>query len=256
MQYTVIGSNVNLASRLSDAVESGQIFASQRSYFRVQHLVEGRAVGSPEVQGMSHPVEVVSILGFRLVPAGSDGQVQPLTETGPLDDIITRIVEDGSYRAWVISNPELAFAGSPLEPQEAAVAYQIATLKGYPLFSNVPAAEIVLLTRLVSLETYREGVVITKQGDRESKFFVIYRGEALVLITEDRGQEQHVATLGRGNYFGELAMLFDRPRNATIRAGGQLELLALDATSFQTLLRKCPVLGSYIEQEARRRLAG
>lgn len=71
MEYTVIGSNVNLASRLSSMASPGQVLASARTYSQVRHLVEARAVGPLEVKGLPHPVEVVEVVGYRLVTLGS-----------------------------------------------------------------------------------------------------------------------------------------------------------------------------------------
>lgn len=252
MQYTVIGSNVNLASRLSDLAEPGQILSSARTYHKVEHVIEGRNVGYVDVDGISQPVELVAILGYRLAPVRT-GEVE--VGTGPVDAIIERIVEDASYRALVVSEPERALGATGLSDPERQLVQQVATLKGYPLFHNVPASEITLLMRMVSVESFREGVVITRQGQKETKLYVIYRGEALVLITDDQGRAMHVATLGRGSHFGELALLYGQPRNATIRSGSPLDLLTIDTVNFEILQHKCPVLFSNIEQEARRRLA-
>ena len=253
MEYTAIGNNVNLASRLSDLAEPGQILTTQRTHAKVRHLVEGRAVGEMEVSGFGHPVEVVEVLGYRLIPAVPSDR--PELEHSLLHKTIERIVDDGSYRAWIIRDAQMALGGLGLEAQEQAVAQQVAVLTGYPLFRGVGARETLLLMELAALETFQEGVVITRQGEKESKFYIIYNGEAAVLVTGAQGREQHVATLGRGNHFGELGLLYDRPRNATIRAGTSLELLSLDPENFHRLLRECSTLARNIEREAQRRLA-
>lgn len=112
-----------------------------------------------------------------------------------------------------------------------------------------------MLMRLASRESYRNGVVVTRQGEREAKFFIIQRGEASVVANDLQGRELHVATLGRGTHFGEMSLLYHAPRNATIRAGEALELLALDETNFRKLIEEAPILGNNIVSEANRRLA-
>lgn len=252
LEHTAIGTNVNLASRLSDLATPGQILTSQRTYAKSRHLIEARAVGSLEVSGLAHPVDVVEILGYRVVPIGrsdSDGEKSTLFE-----HTIGRLVEDASFRALVIRDTEQALKGLEVTEGERVTAHQIAELIGYPLFAGVPAEEVVWLLRLATVEQYAEGVVITHQGEKEAKFYTIYSGEATVLAIDSQGTEQHIATLGRGNHFGELALLHDRPRNATIRAGTGLELLTLDPQSFQQLLTSCPKLAENVKGEAARRL--
>ncbi|MCX6024386.1 MAG: cyclic nucleotide-binding domain-containing protein, partial [Chloroflexi bacterium] len=161
----------------------------------------------------------------------------------------------GSFRAFVIGSPERALAELPLTTDERDLVQQVAALKGYPVFAEVPAQEILYLIHQATREVPQEGVVVTMQGEKEAQFYLIYRGEAAVLVTDPHGRELHVATLGRGNHFGEMALIYDRPRNATIRAGSGLTLLVLDEQRFRDLLVSAPILGRNIQDEARRRLA-
>ncbi len=252
LEHTAIGTNVNLASRLSDLATPGQILTTQRTYAKSRHFIEARSVGQLEVNGLAHPADVVEILGYRLVPIGqSDNQGE---ESTLLERTIERMVEDASFRALVIRDTEQALKGLEVTEAERAIAHRIAELIGYPLFAGVPSDEVRRLLRLATVERFAEGVVITHQGEKEAKFYTIYSGEATVLAIDAQGMEQHVATLGRGNHFGELALLHDRPRNATIRAGAGLELLTLDPQSFQQLMTSCAKLAENVKQEAAKRL--
>ncbi|MSQ28724.1 MAG: cyclic nucleotide-binding domain-containing protein [Dehalococcoidia bacterium] len=254
MEYTCIGSNVNLASRFSDMAEPGQILCSQHSFGAAQYLIEARAVGSVQVPGLGHAVEVVEILGYRLVPGRRDGTEN--LDKNPLEEVMERVVEDPTYRAWVMRTHEKDLTDQGLGPQEAAVVKQLAALKGYPVFRNVSAREAILLMRLAAVESFDDGVVVTKQGSQEAKLYLIYQGEAFVFQTDRMGHEQHVATLGRGSHFGEMALIYNQSRNSTIRAAGELVLLGLDRTSYELLLKDCPVLAENVRSEANRRLGG
>lgn len=80
------------------------------------------------------------------------------------------------------------------------------------------------------VEVYEPGGVIVREGDRideRSKFYLIRRGTVEVLR-----QTQKVAELGAGRYFGEVALLMDRPRNATVRAVDRVEVYAVDRATF------------------------
>jgi CRP-like cAMP-binding protein len=79
------------------------------------------------------------------------------------------------------------------------------------------------------------GTVIVRQGAPADKFFIIVEGEVEV-IREDGGDERRLATLGRGQFFGEMAILRDTPRTATVRASAPTTLLSMERDSFRGLV--------------------
>ncbi|VTS00238.1 abc exporter atp-binding family : ABC transporter ATP-binding subunit, DevA type OS=Rhodopirellula baltica WH47 GN=RBWH47_05716 PE=4 SV=1: ABC_tran: cNMP_binding [Gemmata massiliana] len=84
------------------------------------------------------------------------------------------------------------------------------------------------------VEVYESGLVIVRQGDAvnaDSKFYLIRRGTVEVLREVD-GATQKLAELSAGRYFGEVALLMDQPRNATIRALTRVEVYTVNRTTF------------------------
>jgi CRP-like cAMP-binding protein len=79
------------------------------------------------------------------------------------------------------------------------------------------------------------GEVIVRQGAPADKFFIISDGEVEV-IREDDGAEWSVATLRSGQFFGEMAVLRDEPRTATVRALTPTSLLAMPADTFRGIV--------------------
>jgi len=79
------------------------------------------------------------------------------------------------------------------------------------------------------------GKVIVRQGGPASKFFIISAGQVEV-VREDGGSEQVLATLGPGQFFGEVAILRDMPRTATVRALTNVSLLTMDDDIFRSLI--------------------
>ena len=80
---------------------------------------------------------------------------------------------------------------------------------------------------------------VVRQGERGDTFFIVMLGTALVLFSPGAGQADRVlARLGADGFFGELALLTDEPRSASIRAdpaGGPLEVLKMSRADFQRL---------------------
>lgn len=83
-------------------------------------------------------------------------------------------------------------------------------------------------------ERWADGDVIVRQGDRvtDGRFYIVREGAVDVVVTDSDGREDVVACLTDGDYFGELALLADQPRNATIRAAGDATVVSFDATTF------------------------
>ena len=103
------------------------------------------------------------------------------------------------------------------------------------LFRDLRPAELdVLLSRFVPIEV-AAGEVIIRQGESGERFYVVRSGGVEV----DR-DGQVLAQLGPGEAFGEIALLLDVPRTATVTATQPTALLALDARDFRDLL------GSYL----------
>ncbi|KAI8977406.1 camp-dependent protein kinase regulatory subunit [Mycotypha africana] len=82
---------------------------------------------------------------------------------------------------------------------------------------------------------FEDGQEVVKQGDVGDQFYIIESGEAVVLKTEN-GEQQQVNKLERGSYFGELALLNDVPRAATVVAHGRLKCATLGKKAFTRLL--------------------
>jgi CRP/FNR family cyclic AMP-dependent transcriptional regulator len=113
-----------------------------------------------------------------------------------------------------------------------------------PMFRALSKKELALVAKLGENFTVDPGYELVKEGKRESQFYLIVDGQARVT----RGNRT-VATLGPGEYFGELALLDPGPRNATVTAVTELEVLELGSREFGGLLEEVPSI-------ARKLLAG
>ncbi|KAI9996706.1 hypothetical protein PInf_014449 [Phytophthora infestans] len=116
------------------------------------------------------------------------------------------------------------------------------------LFRNLSQMQQEQVVRALKPAKFSDGEVIVAQGTRGSRFYMIAKGEAVVTKTvttssnsitsstpssAGQTQERMITHLRAGHYFGELALIYDDPRTATVRAVGDVELLYLTQEDFQ-----------------------
>lgn len=92
---------------------------------------------------------------------------------------------------------------------------------------------------LFVFESFEPGEIVFRQGDEGDCAYFIHSGEVEVIQGEN-GKEKVVATLSKGQYFGEVALISRAPRNATIRAATQTQVAVLGKTNFLTMLGLMP----------------
>jgi CRP-like cAMP-binding protein len=104
-------------------------------------------------------------------------------------------------------------------------------LRAIPLFAELPKREFELLTRNSDLVEVPAGATLIREGDRGYEFFAIAEGEVEI----SQGGTP-IATEGAGDVFGELALLHDIPRTATVKAKTPARLYVLTDRAFRSLL--------------------
>ncbi|MBM4268226.1 MAG: cyclic nucleotide-binding domain-containing protein [Deltaproteobacteria bacterium] len=117
------------------------------------------------------------------------------------------------------------------------------------------AATDFLRTRGTSQVHIIAGENVFRQGDSGDLVYVIVTGEVEVPREEPDGSETLLATMGPGEYFGEMALLSDAPRTATVRARTALEAIAMARADFTTLYAYFPNLRRNVEKVMKERRA-
>jgi len=109
-------------------------------------------------------------------------------------------------------------------------------LKRVPLFSELSERQLRRLVKDFSERRVPIGALLAKQGEMSGvAFFVIAEGEAAVIVDGTR-----VATLGPGDYFGELAMISQRERIATVEAVTPMRCYTIRFWDFRAFAKKNP----------------
>lgn len=109
------------------------------------------------------------------------------------------------------------------------------------VFKNLKLSDLTSAIQNMGRETVQPGQTIIRQGEVGDKFYLILDGEAAVHIDTD-GKPKKVGNLSKGDNFGELALINDAPRAATIIAQSEISLMTLDKQQFKDILEKSPSL--------------
>jgi CRP-like cAMP-binding protein len=113
------------------------------------------------------------------------------------------------------------------------------TLRKVPMFSKLMPAKLKLLAFTSELMTFENGELVFNQGDGSDCAYVVMDG-ALEIITHSGDTEAVVAVLQKNDLVGELGVLTNAPRSATIRARGEVQALRIDADMFVEMITENP----------------
>jgi voltage-gated potassium channel len=135
-----------------------------------------------------------------------------------------------------------------IRKRDVVVTWQ--TVAHVPLFTGLDAARIAEIARLLKHQVVPAQFVVVRRGDPADAMFFIMSGEVQVDITPTP------VRLGRGQYFGEIALIRDTVRTATVTTLTECQLLSLDVADFRRLLESHPNLKATITRTAEERLGG
>ena len=102
-------------------------------------------------------------------------------------------------------------------------------------------------------KAYRDGDCIVKQGEPGDCMYVVQQGQ-IEVVREIPNGEVLLATLERGDVFGEMALFTKQPRSATVRARGKVRVLTIDKRTFLKRIHEDPSLAYTILQKMSQRI--
>ncbi len=130
---------------------------------------------------------------------------------------------------------------------------EIAVLAKVPLFKPLGPSQLKLLAFTSRRVTFDDGDLLCREGDPGDTTFVILSGSAAVIIDTDYGPME-IAAIATNDFVGELAILTDAPRTATVRAVGSVDALEIEKELFLRLVREFPDLAVQIMRDLAWRL--
>jgi CRP/FNR family transcriptional regulator, cyclic AMP receptor protein len=130
---------------------------------------------------------------------------------------------------------------------------EVEVLRNIPLFAKLEPAKLKLLAFTSERLAYEAGQPLFQQGDPGDAAYIVMEGSADVLINTPKGSVT-VATLGRHQIIGEIAILCDVPRTATVVAKEHTVTLKINKDTFFRLVTEFPQMSVEIMRELARRL--
>ena len=122
------------------------------------------------------------------------------------------------------------------------------------LFSMFKKRDIKRIAKRAQLHSYKKGDVIIREGERDGRVFILIEGQVEVIIGLGTDREKKIGMFGPDNYFGEMAVLDDYVRTASIVAVQDTHALSLDHWNIRAEIAKYPSIAIELIQTLSRRL--
>jgi putative ABC transport system ATP-binding protein len=127
---------------------------------------------------------------------------------------------------------------------------KIELLRQVSIFERASKNELTRVGAIASEEQYPQGFALVREGHYDDGFFIVLQGEVDV-----RRRGRLLRTLGRGEFFGEIALLARGPRTATVTTGTPVEALRITGKDFRKVLKASPTLSLKVGEALADRLS-
>ena len=128
-------------------------------------------------------------------------------------------------------------------------------LRQVPMLSKLDASKLKLLAFTSEALAYKDGDYLFRVGEPSDSAYVILDGEVEILAVTDNGEEVAVLTRGRDELIGEMAVLSNAPRSATLKARGDVKTLRIDNDTFLKLITENPAVALDVMRQLSDKLA-
>jgi len=127
-------------------------------------------------------------------------------------------------------------------------------LRHIPLFANLNDEELAEITAITTMRQFPKGRVIINEGEHSDSLYAIVAGKVKVLVSEEDGKEIILSILGPGEFFGELSLIDNQPRSATVVTMESSTFNVISQADFMRILSTSPKIAKTILQAMAKRL--
>lgn len=166
-------------------------------------------------------------------------------DAAPLEELLE--IDDRWVRAGAARTLQNLGRPVPEGAGEEVPMSRLLFLKGVSLFRELSLDSLLALDQALRQADFLPGEVVFREGSTGDDLYIVLRGQVVVEKGEGAAARK-LATMGAGDFFGEMALFDDEPRSATCRAETATTLLRLDRSRFHSLMEQLPRLGIEISR--------
>src|SRR5438045_7171188 len=137
-----------------------------------------------------------------------------------------------------------------------ATTVSTAVLKAVPLFASCPEDQLRTLTTMVTRRSAPRSTTIMAGGDATDSLYIVLSGRLKVMMSDSDGKEVILSILGPGEFFGEMGLIDDSPRSASVVAIESCELLSIAKRDFKRCLAETFEMAMAVMRGLVKRLRG
>ncbi len=127
-------------------------------------------------------------------------------------------------------------------------------LKQIKLFSGLQEAELQAIGSRTNTRVFPRNAIIVNEGDQTDSLYIVISGRVKVFSSDEEGKEVVLNTIGPGEYFGEVALLDEQPRSASVIALESAKLAMIPRADFLRYLNEYPPLATNLLKTLARRM--
>ena len=135
-----------------------------------------------------------------------------------------------------------------------ATTVSTAVLKAVPLFASFPEEQLRMLTTMVARRSAARGTTIMAGGDATDSLYIVLSGRLKVMMSDSDGKEVILTILGPGEFFGEMGLIDDEPRSASVVTIEPCELLSIAKRDFKKCIAESHEMAMHVMRGLVRRL--
>jgi len=128
------------------------------------------------------------------------------------------------------------------------------TLRALPIFHALDDADLAPIAQMASLRSVTRNEVVLRAGDRTDNIYFVLSGTFKVLVSDEEGREVILSLMGPGDFFGEMGVIDDHPRSATVQVAQPGELVVIAKSDFHRCLADSFDVSLYIMRSLVQRL--
>jgi CRP-like cAMP-binding protein len=127
-------------------------------------------------------------------------------------------------------------------------------LSGVPIFSSMTRNDLVRMAALARVQAFEKGELIIKEGDRDHRLFIVVTGRVEAVKRHGQRDEKTLGAFGPQGYFGEMALIDDLARSASVIAVERTQVLCLEQLDLREVMAHYPRMAIELLQMMSRRL--